>query len=436
MLQRLGLHRPELRAWALYDWANSAMVTIVITAVFPIFFAKVAAADLPPEVATQRFTLATTVSQVCVAVLAPILGALADFSARKKRFLIVFLLLGAVATAAMFFIERGDWLFAAALFMLANLGASGSFVFYDALLPHVARDEELDRVSTSAYALGYIGGGLLLGVVLAWIQWPARFGFPADDPTLPARAGFFACAVWWVAFSIPLFRRVSEPPRRLEADEQAGDNALRVAWTRLGETFRDLRRYRDAFLMLIAFLLYNDGIGTIIRMATIYGTELNLPSGDLMAAILLVQFIGVPCAIVFGRLAERFSAKRAILFTIVVYLAISILAYRMHTRGEFYALAIGVGLVQGGAQALSRSLFATMVPKHKSAEFFGLFAVLEKFAGIFGPSLFLLANTLTHSSRLGILTVVLSFVAGGLVLLKVNPVAGRAAARLADSQAH
>ena len=431
ILERLGLHRPELRAWALYDWANSAFMVTIVTAVFPIYFSSVAAADLDPATASFRFAITTTAALTFVALLAPVLGALADFAGIKKKMLGASVGLGVVATACMFFIQQGDWVLAALLFAFANIGVASSLVFADSLLPHIARPGELDRVSTAGYALGYLGGGLLLLVNLAWIQRPEAFGL--GGAALASRLSFVSVALWWAGFSIPLFRKVPEPVRTLEADERAGESAIRASVVRLGETLRELRGYRQAFVMLLAFLIYNDGIGTIIRMATTFGTEIGLEQGDLIAAVVLVQFVGVPFAFVFGQLAARIGAKRAIFLSLVVYTVISVLAYGMTTATEFYALALLVGMVQGGSQALSRSLFASMVPRHKSAEFFGFFGVFEKFAGIVGPGVFAVMILLTGSSRGAILSLITFFVVGGLLLSRVDVGEGREAARRAEA---
>lgn len=436
--ERLGLHRPELLAWAMYDWANSAFLLVIITALFPIYFARVSAGDLPPATATLRYSLATTIGLTLIALLSPFLGAVADYAGTKKRMLGGFLLLGAGAVTAMFFLERGQWLAALVLFVVANIGANGSFVFYDSLLPHIATHDEMDRVSTAGYALGYLGSGLLLALNLAWIQHPAWFGLPAGDgltpaqSTLPTRLAFLSVALWWLIFSLPLFRRVPEPPRRLETDERPGLHAAGVALTRLRETFAELRGYRHAFMMLLAFLIYNDGIGTIIRMATIYGTELGIGQGALIGSILLVQFIGVPASFLFGGLAGRIGTKRAILLGVAVYAGISVQGYRMHTAADFFMLAVLVGLVQGGTQALSRSLFASLIPRHKSGEFFGFFAVVEKFAGILGPAVFALMLSLTGSSRGAVLSVIVFFAVGAVLLLRVDVAAGQRAARAAE----
>jgi len=426
-LERLGLGRPELRAWVLYDWANSAFVTTIVAAVFPIYFSSVAAADLPPAEATARFATATTIAFAILAVAAPFLGAVADYAAIKKKLLGVFLGVGVLATAGMVFIQRGDWVLAAALFILADIGAAGSFIFYDALLPHVARDEELDRVSTAGYALGYLGGGVLLAINLAWIQYPTAFGL--TDATAAVRLSFLSVALWWLVFSLPLFRRIAEPLRQQEHGQQPGTHLFRLVVTRLSHTFTALRTYKQAFLFFLAFLLYNDGIATIIRMATVYGTEIGIPRNALLTAILLVQFVGLPCSFLFGGLAERIGAKGAIFLALAVYGAISGIGYFMQTALHFYVLAILVGMVQGGSQALSRSLFASMIPRTRSAEFFAFFAICEKFAGIFGPAMFAGMVTATGSSRHAILGVIVFFVAGGLLLARVDVAAGQRVAR-------
>jgi len=427
LLERFGLHRSQLRAWVMYDWANSAFMTTVVAAVFPIYFISVAAVDLEPAAASFRFAVMTFLALLVAAVLAPILGALADFSSVKKKMLATFIALGSVATACMFFIQKGDWLLAAVLFVLANIGAATSLVFYDSLLPHIASSDEMDRVSTAGYAVGYLGGGLLLAVNLAWIQRPELFGM--DGSELATRLSFVSVAVWWVGFSIPLFRVVPEPS---QVGEQVDQSPIHAAVLRLTSTLGELRSYRQAFLMMLAFLVYNDGIGTIVRMAATYGTEIGLDRGTLITALLLAQFVGVPCALVFGQLAYWLDAKRAIFVSLVVYVVISILAYRMSNATEFYVLALLVGTVQGGSQALSRSLFASMVPRHKSCEFFAFFGVFEKFAGIVGPGIFALMILVTGSSRGAILTLVAFFVIGGLLLAMVDVEKGQRVAREAE----
>ena len=437
-LDALGLHRKELRAWAMYDFGISGMQTIIMTAVFPIFFVKVAAANIDPDRAAAWWGYVNTIGAVLIAVIAPILGALADFKAAKKKFLFAFMLIGAGATAAMFFISRGDMVYASVAFIVSLAGATGSMTFYEALLPHIADESEVDRVSTAGYALGYVGGGLLLAVALLIIQKPELVGLPHGDgltpmqATLPVRLSFVAVAAWWIAFAIPVLRAVAEPPRTLEPDEASRTAPIRASITRLGTTMRELRDYKQAFLMMLAFTIYNDGIQTIIKMASVYGTELRIDQGQLIAAILLVQFIGIPAAFAFGSIAGRLGAKRSIFIGLVVYTGICIFGYFLQTARDFWILAVVVGLVQGGTQALSRSLFATLVPKHKSGEFFGFFSVFEKFGGILGPLAFAVASQVSGSSRVAILSVIVFFVIGAVLLAMVDEKAGAAVARAAD----
>lgn len=435
LLKGLGLHRPELRAWAMYDWANSAMVCTIITAIFPIYFSKVACGGVAPEKASGRLAIATTIGMMIIAALSPILGAFADHTARKKKLLGGFLALGLTSTGLMYFIHTGDWILAAVLFILANIGANGSFVFYDALLPHVAKPEEIDRVSTAGYALGYIGGGVLLAMNLAWILSPDWFGLPSgpnlteSQKTLPTRLAFVSVAVWWFVFSIPLFRRVAEPPARPAEERWLNVHPIKASLTILGETARDLRRFRQGCLMLLAFLIYNDGIGTIMRMATVYGAEIGIGEGTMIKSILLVQFVGVPFAFLFGALAGKLGVKPSIVLGLLVYGIVCVVGYFMETDRDFLILAILVGTVQGGTQALSRSLFASMIPRSKSGEFFGFFAVVEKFAGIMGPAMFAVINVMTGSSRGAILGVIGFFVVGGLLLAFVDVEEGQRQAR-------
>jgi UMF1 family MFS transporter len=290
--------------------------------------------------------------------------------------------------------------------------------------------------------LGYLGGGLLLALNLLWIQKPALFGLPSGpdltpaQATLPSRLAFVSVAVWWLVFSIPLFRRVREPARRIEADERPAANPVRMAFTRLGETVRSLRGFRHAFLMLLAFMVYNDGIQTIIKTAAVYGAEIGIPDAAMIGSILIVQFVGVPFAFLFGMLAGKIGAKRSIFLGLLVYTLISVVGFFMRTATHFLILALLVGMVQGGTQALSRSLFASMVPPHKSGEFFGFYSVFEKFASIFGPLVFSLTIATTGSSRYAILSVIAFFAVGALLLAKVDVAEGQRVARLAEEGTH
>ena len=424
-LEKLGLHRPELRAWVLYDWANSALITTVITAIYPIYFKDVAANGLDPADSSFKHSMATVIALTIVAAIAPLLGVIGDLRACKKRMLGIFAGIGISATACMFLVEHGNWILGMILFVVANIGASGSFVFYDALLPHVAREDEVDRVSTMGYAAGYMGGGIMLLLNIAVIQNPQWVGL--EEGTLPTRLAFVSVAVWWAVFSIPLLLKVKEPAAVLDDDERAGDKLFTMAFGRLRETFQELRTYRQASILLVAFLIYNDGIQTIYRMATTIGADKGFDTAVMIKAIVLVQFVGIPFAILFGHLAAKFGAKRMIMIGIAVYCGITVFGYSMQTEKEFIALAVLVGMVQGGCQALSRSLFASMIPTSKSGEFFALFAIGEKFAGILGPALFAVSILLTDSSESALLSVLIFFAIGGFILSKVNVEEGRRA---------
>jgi MFS transporter, UMF1 family len=429
---KLGLQRPETFAWALYDWANSVFMTTVL-ALFPIYFARVAANGLSPAEASRRFTLATLAAMVCIALLAPLLGAMADYGRLKKPLLAAFIGLGTLTTAGLFFVGQGQWQLGMVLFALANMGVSGSIVFNDSLLPHVASAGEVDRVTSSAFALGYLGGSLLFGLNVLWIQYPAWFGL--HDASDAMRWSFLSAGVWWLVFALPVLIKVPEPQRQLEPGEPVGLALIPAAFTRLGETFHELRGYKQTFLFLLAFLIYSDGVSTIIRLGTMYGAEIGIQTPTLIKAVLLANLIGVPCSVAFGWLAGRIGPKRAILFALGVYAFIAVLGYAMTTDLHFYALCTLVGLVQGGSQALSKSLFATLVPKHRTSEFFGFFGVFEKFGGVGGPLLFTAVIGVTGSGRGAILGLIAFFVVGALLLLAVDVPAGQHAARTAEERA-
>ncbi|MBZ4413585.1 MFS transporter [Myxococcus sp. XM-1-1-1] len=431
LMSRMGLTRPELRAWAWYDWANSAYVTTVVAVVFPIYYKSVAAKGLPSDVASSRFALVTALALGTVAVLSPVLGALSDRAGRLKTLLGVFLTLGVVSTVGLALVGPGDWKWALGCFGIGNVGLTGSIVFSDALLRHVARDEELDRVSTAGYALGYLGGGVLLAVQLVMLVKPAWFGLA--DAASASRVAFLTVAVWWAAFSVPLFLRIPEP--RPTGDAQVPRLSLGGVFAQLVETFRALRQYREALLLLVAYLLYSDGIGTIIRLSTLYGTELGIGQGALMGALLMTQAVGVPCAVLFGRAASRVGPKPALMFSLAVYVVVTFLGYFMRSPVHFFALALLVGMVQGGSQALSRSMFAQMIPRHRAAEMFGLFSVFEKVTAVAGPLVFAATVELTGSSRQAVLSLLVFFGSGALVLWRVDVAEGKRAARESEARA-
>jgi len=420
-------------SWALYDWANSAFATTIMAAVLPTFYSDVAAKNLPRVTASSYWGYTNTIVMLLIALSAPVLGAMADHSGAKKRYLGSFASLGILATAAMYFISTGDWLLASILYILGRAGFAGANIFYDSLLPHIAGEDNIDRVSALGYAIGYLGGGLLLAVNLAWIMMPGKFGFPNAE--IATRISFVSVAVWWAIFSVPLFKNVPEPPAARIAGESA--HPIKAGFQRIGKTFSEIRQYRQLFRFLLAFWLYNDGIGTIIVMAVIYGKEIGIGTTDLIGTILMIQFVGVPFSLLFGRIPGWIgSTKRAILLALSVYMMIAIGGYFMQTALHFWLLGFAVAMVQGGSQALSRSLYGAMTPKSKSAEMFGFYDVSSKFAGILGPAMFGVVGQLTGSSRLSIVSLVIFFIIGGALLLTVNEKEGIKVAKEIDQELH
>jgi UMF1 family MFS transporter len=300
------------------------------------------------------------------------------------------------------------------------MGFGGANIFYDSLLPHVASSEEIDRVSAEGYAYGYLGGGILLAINLLMILKPAFFGIP--DAAWASRISFLSVAIWWAVFSIPIFKNVSEPPAVVSRDESP--RPLMAGYQRLKKTFRDIRRFKELVKFLLAFWLYNDGVGTIIIMAVIFGAEIGIGRFHLIGAILMVQFLGVPFTVLFGRLPKKLGTKNSILLALGVYAIITILGYFMQKPLHFWLLAFLVSMVQGGSQALSRAMFGSMTPPSRSAEFFGFYNVSSKFAGIMGPAIFGIVGQLTGSSRLSIISIIIFFLAGALILTKVDHAKG------------
>ncbi|MBN1975850.1 MAG: MFS transporter [Anaerolineae bacterium] len=419
-------YKKVINAWCMYDWGSSAFSTTVEAAVLPVYFENVVAAGLSGNTATVYWGYANSIALFIAAVLAPILGSVADYTGGKKRLLAIFAAIGIVTTTLMVLIDSGDWLLALVLFLIGTVGLSASYVFYDSLLPHVARAEDIDYVSSKGYALGYVGGGILLAINIVMIQ------FVWAGSTLGPRLSFLTVAVWWAIFTIPLLRRVPEPPPNTACIGE-GVNPLVASFRRLGLTFHEIRKYRQLFFFLIAFWLYNDGIGTIIKMATIYGAEINSGMTDLIGALLLTQFVGIPFSLLFGKFSAKIGSKRAIMLGLGWYALITIAAYFMNAPWQFWVLALMVGMVQGGTQALSRSLFGLMAPKARSAEFFGFYDISSKFAGIVGPALFALVGQLTGSSRLGIVALIVFFIGGILLLRRVDEKEGIRVAQLENA---
>jgi len=401
----------EVLSWCLYDWAYSSFATIIISAVLPVYYSQVAARDLAGNTATVYWGYTTALALIVSVLLAPVMGAIADLSGIKKRLLLAFAAVGIFSTALLYYVTSGDWLLASVLFIFGNIGFSMSEVFYNALLPGIADAKEIDRISVKGYALGYLGGGILLALDIGLIQI-------MDDKSLATRITFITVSIWWAVFTIPLIMNVKEPAVRTR--KKIGTGILIEGFRRLSATFTELRKYRELFLFLAAFWIYNDGIGTISKMAAIYGAEIGISQSALIGALLMTQFVGIPFSFAFGRLAGYIGAKNSIMLGLFVYTVISISSYFMETALHFFILAFFVGTVQGGTQALSRSLYGSMLPREKTAEFFGFYGMSSKFAGIFGPLAFAVVSQTTGTSRLSIISLIVFFIAGAILLSRVD----------------
>ncbi|MHB8765228.1 MAG: MFS transporter [Deferrisomatales bacterium] len=420
------IRRREELCWALYDWANSAFATTVMAGFFPLFFKQYWSAGVDPTVSTFRLGLANSLAGVAVAVLAPVLGAVADRGGSRKRFLAGFALLGVAATGSLYAAGQGQWVLAATLYGLGIMGFSGANAFYDSLLVGVAGESRVDYASALGYSLGYLGGGLLFAVNVAMTLWPGAFGLPG--PAEAVRVSFLTVALWWAVFTVPLLLWVPEPPFS-GARRAAGLAAVAGGFRQLAATFREVRRLKVVFLFLCGYWLYIDGVDTIVRMAVDYGLSIGLDHKSLIAALLLTQFVGFPAALVFGKIGERLGAKTGIFVCLAVYVGVTVWGAYLSTEAEFFGLAVAIGLVQGGVQSLSRSLYTRLIPPSKSAEFFGFYNMMGKFAAVVGPVLMGWTAVATGSPRASILAVALLFVAGGALLAFVDEGEGRRAAR-------
>jgi UMF1 family MFS transporter len=397
-------------SWALYDWANSAFATTVMAGLFPLFFSDYWGGS------QSQLGVANSLASLVAALLAPLLGAIADRGSAKKRFLFSFAGLGVAATGALYLVGRGDWPAAFLLYVLASVGFSGSLTFYDALLVGVAGKDQLDSVSALGYALGYLGGGLLFALNVAMVLWPAVFGIGTQAQAV--QLAFLSVCAWWALFSVPLLLWVPEPG---EASPLSLRRAARAGWGQLVGTFRQLRLVRPALLFLVGYWFYIDAVDTIIRMAVSYGKTIGLGNQDLIGALLITQFVGFPAAIAYGALGKRIGTRQGIFLGIGIYVGVAVWGFYMDQGWEFYLLAAVVGLVQGGVQALSRSYFATLIPPDKAAEFFGFYNMLGKTAAILGPMLMVWAEELTGSPRHSILSLILLLVLGAFFLWRARP---------------
>ena len=409
------LRRRSVVAWALYDWANSSFATTVMAGFFPVFFKQYWSAGSEVTVSTFRLGIGNGIASALIALLAPLIGAVADRGGARVKLLLLFTVLGVAMTAGLYWVERGQWSLAVLFYALASVGFSGGVAFNDSLLLDVAEESELDLVSSYGYALGYLGGGLLFLINVVMTLKPQLFGLA--DAAQAVRVSFLTVAAWWGLFTVPLLlfvreRRPATPLRPLAA--------LRAGWSELRRTLSRLRAYRAVTLFLVAYWLYIDGVNTVIKMAVDYGLSLGFASKSLIVALLVTQFVAFPAALAFGWIGKRFGPRSGILLSIGVYLGVTIGGYYLQTVAQFYALAVVIGLVQGGIQSLSRSYFARLVPPDKSGEFFGFFNMMGKFAAVIGPVLMGWVALVSGSSRLAILSIAILFALGGVLLWQVT----------------
>lgn len=412
----------QQRSWILYDVANSAFVLVVVTAVMPIFFKEYASRGIAPEVSTANWGFANGLASLAVAIAAPVLGTFADGEGLKKRFFAVFLVLGLLATFLLPSVGPGEWFSCLAIFVLARIGFAGANVFYDAFLPDVADRQRMDWVSSSGYAWGYIGSVVPFLAIIAFLFYGMHRTGSTALPPLQAKIGFGIVGCWWLLFSLPMLRNVHQTHY-----VPLSEHPWRDGFDRLVRTFREIRRYRQAFLFLIAYFFYIDGVDTIITMATAYGVDIGLGPTMLIGAILMIQVVAFPFALLYGRCANRFTGKRMLYGGIAVYCGITLLAFylpvlpslRMKTL-LFWLLAFLVATSMGGVQALSRSYFGKLIPADRSAEFFGFFNIFGKFAAILGPILVGVIGEQTGHSRYGVLSIFFLFLLGGFFLARVK----------------
>ena len=406
----------EVISWTFYDWANSAFATTVIAGFFPIFFKSFWANSLSDSESTALLGLANSLSGFFILIFAPFLGALADITFRKKYMLVFFMLIGAGSTASFFFIYEGYWMIAMIAYILASIGFSGGNIFYDSLIIDVSNDQSRNQVSAFGYAMGYLGGGILFVVnVLMYLQ-PNIFGLASEiDAVL---FSFLSVAIWWSIFTLPLIKFVKE--RKGEITSLSLTSTVKNSFFRVINTFKEIRQYKNLFYFLVAYWLYMDGIDTVVRMALAFGSDIGLASSELIVALIITQFIGFPSTIFFGLLAERFGLKILLYIGIGIYILICFGGLVISTIFGFYLLAGVIGLVQGGVQSVSRAVFSKMVPDGKDSEFFGFYNLVGKSAVIFGPMMMGLVSYLFSDPRAGIISLLILFVPGLLVLRMVE----------------
>lgn len=408
-------HSKQIISWALYDWANSAFATTVMAGLFPLFYKEYWHSGVSNVDVSFRLGLINSIASLFVALMAPVLGAIADQGSSKKKFLMFFAMMGILMTSLFFLVAKGGWLVASLVYIFALIGFSGGNIFYDALLVNVAKGRRVDIISGLGYALGYLGGGILFAINIWMISSPDFFGL--RDASHAVRWSFLAVAVWWALFSIPVFIFVKEPTLQQRPRQWT---IIRAGLQQLLSTLKSIASYKTVVLFLLAYWFYIDGVDTVVRMAVDYGLSLGLDSKKLLLALLLAQLVGFPSALAFGYLGQWIGPKKGIYIALVFYIVVLAWATGISSNQEFYMLAIAIGLVQGGIQALSRSLYVRIIPQDKAGEFFGFYNIFGKFAAVLGPVLMGTVAMLSGDPRKGLLAIIVLFIIGGVFLYFVR----------------
>ena len=403
-------------SWALYDWANSAFATTVMAGFFPLFFKSYWASNLSDAESTFAIGSVNSLVGLLIAFSAPVLGALADAGDSKRKFLFSFAFLGIIATGYLFFIPESSWKLAVVFYGIGVIGFSGGNIFYDSLLVTVSKEKERNRVSALGFSLGYLGGGILFLLNVAMFLYPNWFGL--ENQIEAVLWSFLSVAAWWLIFSLPIYLNVKEPIQN--ASKKQINTVIDDAFENLLNTAKSIKKFKSAVIFLLAYFLYMDGVDTIIRMATSYGSDIGLSATSMIQALLLTQFIGFPATLVFGYYADRFGYKYSLSFAIIVYIFVVLFSSQMDTALEFYIVASVIGLVQGGVQAISRSFFSTLIPENKAAEFFGFYNFIGKSSVFLGPFMVSGIALITGSPSYGILSLLILFIPG-LILLWLVP---------------
>ena len=403
----------KVAAWAVYDWANSAFALSIMAVLYPLFLGSYWSAGASGAEVTARLAWITAGANFLVAVMAPILGTIADAGGYRKRFLVIFAVIGAVMTASLGLVPEGNWPWALGLYVLASFGFYSSTVFYDSLLVDVTKPRHFDFVSALGFSLGYLGGAVLLAAHVWMISSPETFGLETSADAI--QLAFVTVGFWWALFLMPLIRWVPEHKRELVL--QGG--VVASAYKELRSTIRKIGKYRQVVIFLLAYLLYVAGVFTVISMAVNYGQRLGFQDQDLVMALMITNFAGFPATFAFGYIGHHFGPKVGLYIALAVYIIVSGFAVFMTTIAQFFVMAIVVGCVQGAAQGLSRSLYARLIPRDAPGEFFGFYNMITKAAHVLGPTLVGVATLLSEEPKIVLLAVLPLFVLGGLILGRV-----------------